>query len=133
MRILRQSTAVAVQMGAAVDATDGSTPEVGLSPTVYLSKAGAAQAARNSGDAIAHDRDGYYRVPLDTTDTGTLGHLIAQFTAGATHRPVREDFLVVHDWLFDRLNSTDDAWVELAGMATAAQRSAGAVPGGGGL
>ncbi len=133
MRVLRQSTVVTVQLGAAVDSTDGSTPEVGLSPTVYLSKGGAAQAARTAVGAIAHDRDGYYRVPLDATDTNTLGHLIAQFTAGATHRPVREDFHVVPDWLYDRLHSTDDAWVELAGLATAAQRSAGAVPGGGGI
>lgn len=99
MRDLKQATAVTVQMGPALDATDGVTPETGLSPTVYLSKNGAVQAAR-SASTIAHDRNGFYRVALDINDTDTLGHLRAQFTDNTTHTPVWEDFhvLTANQW-----------------------------------
>lgn len=106
-RILRQATAVTLTMGPALDNTDGVTAETGLSPTVYVSKNGAAQAARNSASAISHDRDGYYRVPLSATDTDTLGHTRVQFTDAATHLPVWEDCEVWTTNAWDTFYSTD--------------------------
>jgi hypothetical protein len=103
MQFLKQSTTVTVQMGPALDKTDGVTAETALSPTVYLSKGGAAQAARTSATAITHDRDGFYRVELDTTDTDTLGRLLAQFSAAATHLPVWHEYMVVPANVYDSL------------------------------
>lgn len=102
--LLAQSTAITVLIGPALDKDDFVTPETALSPTVYLSKNGGAQAARNSASAIAHDRDGFYRVPLDTTDTNTLGVLVVQFSDATTHLPVCVRYLVVS--AIDTLNKT---------------------------
>jgi hypothetical protein len=107
-RLLRQSTTITVDMGPALDATDGVTEETALSPTVYLSKAGAAQAARNSATAISHDARGYYRVELNTTDTNTLGMLRALFHSSATHLPVWEYFMVLPAVVYDSLVAGSD-------------------------
>jgi len=106
MRLLRQSTATTIKLGPAVDVGDGATPETGLSPTVYISKGDAALAARNSAGPITHDRDGYYQVPLDTTDTGALGSLVAEFEDAATHLPVNREFMVMPQDLYDALHSS---------------------------
>lgn len=74
---LPYDTGETVLIGPFVDDTDGKTAETGLagSMTVYLSKAGAASAARNSTDGITHDRDGWYLVPLNDADFDTYGRL----------------------------------------------------------
>ncbi|GAG49135.1 unnamed protein product, partial [marine sediment metagenome] len=93
---LNQSTAITIQLGPFLDKTDGVTAEVGLGDlTVEISKAGAAFAARNSGDAVAHDAEGWYRVPLDATDTNTLGSLVLQAQDAATHLPVWREMVVM--------------------------------------
>lgn len=107
-RLLRQSTTVTIDMGPALDRTNAYDEETGLSPTVYLSKAGAAQAARNSATAITHDARGYYRVELNTTDTGTLGMLRALFHDSATHLPVWEYFMVIPSNVYDSLVAGSD-------------------------
>lgn len=126
MKLLKQSTALTLNVGPFVDATDGVTPETGLAGTmaVKLSKNGAALAARNSATAITHDADGYYRVHLDATDTGTLGLLRATITAAATHLPVFEDYLVLPANVYDSLVSGSDKLqvdaVEISGDSTTA-------------
>lgn len=105
---LKQSTTTYVYLGPFVDDTDGKTAETSLSITAYLSKAGAVAAARNSATAITHDRDGYYRVELNATDTGTLGRLrVFSSTAGAL--PVWSDFTVLPANVFDSLIAGSDA------------------------
>ena len=106
MRELKVGVAVTVQMGPALDKTDGVTPETGLTPTVYLSKNGAASGAR-TGTTIAHDRSGHYRVALSTTDIDTLGHLRAEFTDETTHTPVWEEFNVVSANYWDTKYGTE--------------------------
>lgn len=131
MRTLRYATAATVMVGPFVDAADAVTEEVLLAGNgTELSKNGAAFGA---GPVLGtHDAEGYYPVALTTGSTDTLGHLLLKSHAAATHRPVKEEFMVVPSWLYDRLTDADDAWVELAGLAVAAIRSAGQVPGGGG-
>lgn len=92
---IRQSTTITISMGPAVDKTDGVTPKTALSPTVKVSKNGGSFATRNSATATSHDLKGFYKVELDTTDTGTLGRLRAEFSDEATHLPVWEDFMVL--------------------------------------
>ena len=105
---LKQSTTTYVYLGPFVDDTDGKTAETGLTITAYLSKAGAAAVARNSATAITHDRDGYYRVELNATDTNTLGRLrVFSSTAGAL--PVWADLVVLSAQVFDSLIAGSDA------------------------
>jgi hypothetical protein len=110
MKLLKQSTARYILLGPFLDATDGVTAEAGLagSMTVYVSKDGAAQAARNSATAIAYDARGYYRVHLDATDTATLGVLRVLVHDSATHLPVWADFMVVPAMIYDTLVAGTD-------------------------
>jgi hypothetical protein len=100
---LKQSTAVTIRLGPALDRSDGVTEETALSPTVEVSKNHGAFAARNSATAITHDSNGWYAVELNTTDTGTLGPLIAKFDSAADHLPVWREFLVVPANTYDAL------------------------------
>ncbi len=110
MKLLKQSTARYILLGPFVDATDGVTEETGLagSMTVYVSKDGAAQAARNSATSITYDARGYYRVHLDATDTATLGVLRVLVHDSATHLPVWADFMVVPAMIYDTFVSGTD-------------------------
>lgn len=99
---LKQSTALYVNLGPYVDDTDGKTAETALSLTVYVSKNGAAAAARSSTTSITHDRDGYYRVHLNTTDTGTLG-LLRIWASPSGALPVWRDFTILPSAVYDAL------------------------------
>jgi hypothetical protein len=103
MKYLKAGTAAVILMGPAVDKTDGVSAETALTPTVYLSKNGGAQAARNDATAITHDARGYYLVALNTTDTDTAGRLRALFSDDATHLPVWEDYTVLPANVYDSL------------------------------
>ena len=108
---LKQSTAVTIQMGPFLDATDGVTVESGLTITAAntkLQKAFAAQAAKNDATAASYDADGYYRVVLNATDTGTLGALRVIVDDSTTHLPVWEDFIVMPANVYDSLIAGSD-------------------------
>jgi hypothetical protein len=94
---LRLSTALTLQFGPFLDPIDGVTPETGLTiaqANVRLSKAGAAFAQKNDATSATHDENGFYRIPLNTTDTNTLGALkIAILMSGAA--PIWVTFEVV--------------------------------------
>jgi hypothetical protein len=106
MEFIRQSTAVSKKIGPFVDDSDGKTAETGLTiaqADVRLSKNGGDFAQTNNSAGATHDEKGYYGVPLDATDTDTLGSLrLTIHKSGAL--PVWQDFMVlpahVHDWLF---------------------------------
>lgn len=99
---LVKDTATTVQIGPVVDDGDGVSYESGLSPTVYVSKANAAFAARNSASAINYDRGGYFRVPIDTTDTNSYGRLIVSIEgAAASNLHCDVEFWVVSQSEYD--------------------------------
>lgn len=78
-----------------VDATDRSTAETGLSPTVYVSKAGGAFAATtNSATEVSA---GWYKVTLTATETGTDGQLAlyATGTGAATWREIHQIYTAI--------------------------------------
>ena len=120
MNILKQSTAATIKLGAFVNDTDGKTAETGLTISqadIRLSKNGGDFAQTNNSAGATHDEFGYYDIPLDTTDTGTLGRLrVAVSESGAL--PVWQDFLVVTANVYDTLCSTDTFDVNVATMAT---------------
>ena len=104
MFILRQSTAVDVLIGPFVDGTDGVTTEEALSPSVQVSKNGQTAATKSDVTTPTHDNAGYYNCVFNTTDTGTVGTLVA-FVEGttATHLAVRHEFQIMDTAAFDAL------------------------------
>jgi hypothetical protein len=62
-----------------IDSIDHLSPKTGLSPTVTLSKNGAAFAAPSG--AVTEVGSGWYKVAGNATDTATLGPLILHATA----------------------------------------------------
>lgn len=121
-KILKQSTAVTIKMGPFVDETDGKTAETALTLSqadFRLTKNGGDFAQKNDTSSGTHDEIGYYDVPLNTTDTNTLGLLkVSVHESGAL--PVWDDFLVVPAVVYDSLVAGSDNLqvdvVQLAGV-----------------
>ena len=133
MNILKQSTAATIKLGPFVDDTDGKTAETALTigqADIRLSKNGGDIAQSNNTAGATHDELGYYDIPLDTTDTGTLGRLrVLVSKAGAL--PVWQDFLIVTANVFDTFCSTGSLNVNAVSLSidaiTAASVKADAV------
>jgi len=110
MNILKQSTAATIKFGPMVDDADGKTAETALTISqadIRLSKNGGDFAQTHNATGATHDENGYYDIPLDTTDTGTLGRLrVAVSESGAL--PVWQDFLVVTANVYDSLVGGSD-------------------------
>ncbi len=104
--ILKQSTAVDVLIGPFVDITDGATAETGESPAVKLSKNGQTLGAKNDATTPVHDADGYYNCEFDGTDTNTVGTMVTSITASASALPVRHEFQVVEEDVYEFLYAT---------------------------
>jgi len=123
---LKQSTAATIKIGPFVDDTDGKTPETGLSigqADIRISKNGGNFAQTNNSAGATHDENGYYDVPLDATDTNTLGRLrVAISVSGAL--PVWRDFIVLPANVYDSLVGGSDYLkvdaVEISSSSTAA-------------
>lgn len=133
---LKQSTAADVELGPFVDDTDFKSVETALSlaqADCLLIKNGGAGAQKNSATSAAHLGGGHYKVPLDTTDTGTLGRLRVYVNkAGAL--PVWRDFVVLPANVFDSLVGGSDrlqvhADEITAGLITAAAIATDAIDG----
>ena len=112
MFLMKQSTAHTFRLGPFISDSDGKTASTSLTiaaTSVFLSKAGAAYAAKNESTALTGTGDarGYYTCLLDTTDTGTLGSLrVHAHISGAL--PVWQDFQVVPAMVFDSLVAGSD-------------------------
>jgi hypothetical protein len=108
--LLKQSTAVILKLGPFVDESDAVTPESGLTIAqgdIQLSKNGGAFAQTSaSSPTTTYDADGFYPIPLTTTDTATLGTLVVQVTkSGAL--PVWVNCMVVPANVWDSLFGAD--------------------------
>lgn len=109
--MLRQSTARVIPFGPFVSPSDGVTLVTSLvsaldngSTGIMIAKNGGALAVRHASvTASTYDAYGNYLVTLDTTDTGTPGHLRVQFAAAASCLPVWQDFEVVPAGVWDSL------------------------------
>lgn len=78
---IKQATATTIMM-LAVDSTDHTTPETGLTLTLEASKAGGAFAAITP--TVTERGNGWYAVTLDATHSDTVGDLVLRITnAGA--------------------------------------------------
>jgi hypothetical protein len=120
-KMLKQSTATTILLGPFVDSTDGNTAETALTITqsdvLVWKEGGTSLNAKNDATAATHRSIGYYTVPLDATDTNTLGQLIvAVHESGAL--PVRHDFLVVKDHVYDTFTGSDFLQVDVKQIAS---------------
>lgn len=122
MYFLKQSAAVDIVIGPFVDDTDGKTPETALTISqsdCQLTKNAGAVAQKNDATAASHLGGGHYKVPLNTTDTNTLGRMRLYINeSGAL--PVWMDFMVMPANVWDSLFSTDLLQVDLTQIAGAA-------------
>jgi hypothetical protein len=118
MALLKQSTAYA-RTFLMVQSSDHVTGLTGASVSVALSKAGAAFAA--AAGAVSEIGNGFYKVALTTTDTGTLGDLAFHCTAAGADPT---DFVdqIAANILGDTLPANVAQW---NGSAVAAPASAG--------
>lgn len=119
MQFLKQSTAVDVLIGPFVDVTDGRTAETGETPTVKLSKNGQTLAAKSDATTPVHDADGYYNCELDATDTNTVGTLVLTVAASANALPVRHEFQVVEEAVYDAIYASGGTVESAADIAAA--------------
>lgn len=107
MRFLRQNATHKVICGPFVDVTDGATKETG----VLLSTADQAEALRHDGTTVVDisgytwaaitTMDGYYNLTLQTGITDTVGHLVIDIADVSVCLPVREEFTVLEEEVYD--------------------------------
>lgn len=111
---LRQSTAVTIEVGPFVDATDGVTPEtgLGLADDIEVSKAGAPFATVSSA-SLTHDSEGFYRWDVGTGTVDTLGPLVIKSVSSGVHVPVWLYCEVLPSNVWDSLYSTDKLQVDV--------------------
>lgn len=119
---LKQSTASTIILGPFVDETDGRTAESALTISqadIRLSKNSAAFAQTNNSAGATHMENGYYSIPLDATDSNTVGRLrVAVNESGAL--PVWRDFMVLAASVYDAIfGSTALSTLDAAGVRTA--------------
>ena len=119
---IKQSTASTIKLGPFLDDTDGKTPETGLTISqadIRLSKNGGNFAQSNNTAGATHNENGYYSVPLDTTDTNTLGtYRVAVSKSGAL--PVWQDYMVVPANVWDSMFGASTLNVNVSTMSSGA-------------
>lgn len=133
MEYLKQSTAATIKLGPFLDETNGRTIETALTISqadIRISKNGGAFAQTNNAAGATHDENGWYGIPLNTTDTATLGRLkIAIHESGAL--PCFAEFMVVTANVYDSICSTDKLEVDLKQiLGTALTETAGYIAAG---
>lgn len=105
MKYLKVSTSATIKLGPFLDDTDRKTAETGLAISqadIRLSKNGAAFAQTNDATGATHDENGWYGIPLNTTDTATLGRLkVAVHKSGAL--PCFAEFMVIPEKVYNSL------------------------------
>lgn len=130
MIFVKQSTAVGVVIGPFVDDTDGKTAETALTLSqadcLLMKNAGAA-AQKNDATSATHLAIGHYKVPLNTTDTATLGVMrLSIHETGAL--PCFLDLMVMPANVWDSMFGADFLQVDAAqwlGTTIAAPDTAG--------
>ena len=112
---LRQSTAITLKIGPALDDTDGKTAETLLTiaqADVRLSKNGGDIAQKHEATSCTHDELGIYGCPLDTDDTDTLGRFqLWVHKSGVL--PIWHEYMVLTQQVWDSKYSTDRLQVDV--------------------
>lgn len=97
MKPLKYATAASIKLGPFLASTDGITPQTSLTiarANIRLAKEGGAFAQTHNATGATADENGFYTIPLDTTDTNTLGRLRVAVTLSGS-LSVWDDFVVL--------------------------------------
>jgi len=95
MRWIKEATAGTYPIGPFVNGSGISQTSLNIiRADIFLSKAGGALATINALPTAYHDRDGYYKLGLNTTDTNTRGPLRVEVNKSG-YLPVWSDFTIV--------------------------------------
>lgn len=108
MLILRQSTAIDIRMGVFVDATDGVSPETGITlgaadQAEVLKENGAATVAMGGTFAAVTGCDGWYDYTVATGDVDTVGEVVFVVQDSSVCLPVYVRGFVVEEAVYDAL------------------------------
>lgn len=126
MIFLKQSTSTTIVIGPIVDATDASA-ETGLtisqSDVLLWKQAGGGLSAKNESSAATHRSNGLYTVPLDATDTNTLGQLIVNVAEAGT-LVYRGEYMVVPANVYDSMFGSDKLQVDAVELNSVAASAA---------
>ena len=110
MTWLKQGAAADAELGPFLDSVDGVTPETALTISqadCQLIKNGGSAAQKNDSTSATHLAGGHYKVPLNSTDTGTVGRM-RLFVNETGALPVWRDFMVVTANVYDSLIGGSD-------------------------
>lgn len=118
---LKQSTAATIKLGPFVDTDGAAVTSLTISQAdIRLSKNGGDFTQTNNATGATHDENGFYDVPLDTTDTATLGRLTVAVTeSGAL--PVWAECEVMPANVWDSLYGADALQVDVTQIGGDAQ------------
>lgn len=133
MHYIRHNDTGLVGVGPFVDVTDGATMETGI----LLSTADSADA--RLGDDTVVDisgytwaaitgMDGYYNLTLQTGISDTVGPMIINVADVSVSLPVRMDFTVVEETVYDALFASGAAGFLATSTLTIAEQAQGAPP-----
>ena len=126
MIFLKQSTSTTIVIGPIVDATDASA-ETGLtisqSDVLLWKHGGGGLSAKNESSAATHRSNGLYTVPLDATDTNTLGQLIVNVAEAGT-LVYRGEYMVVPANVYDSMFGSDKLQVDAVELNSVAASAA---------
>jgi len=108
MLVLRQSTSIDIRMGPFVDATDGVTPETGVTlagadQAEVLKANGAATTAMAGTFAAVTGAGGWYDYTVATGDVNTVGEVVFVVQDSSLCLPVLVRAQVVEETVFDAL------------------------------
>lgn len=114
MLILRQSTAIDIRMGPFVDATDGVTPETGITlgaadQAEVLKADGAATVAMGGAFAAVTGADGWYDYTVATGDVDTVGEVVFVVQDSSVALPVFVRGYVVEEAVYDSMYDSASA------------------------
>lgn len=126
MTLLRQSTATTLVIGPIVDSTDASAETgqtISQGDVLLWKQGGAGLSAKNEASAATHRSNGLYTVPIDATDTNTLGKLVVNVAKAGT-LVYRGNYQVVPANVWDSLFSTDRLQVDAVELNSVAASAA---------
>jgi hypothetical protein len=117
---LKQANSVTVKLGPFIDDMGTTLTDLSIAQAyIQLSKNGGAFTPSHNTAGAAHDVSGYYTVPLDATDTNTLGLLRVMIDMSASGAlPVYRDLVVLASSVYDALVAATASLSTTAGTVT---------------
>src|SRR5688572_22966134 len=86
---IEQSTAYEAKVGPFVSTANSALTTLVIGQSVsLLAKNGGDWTAKNESTSATHESAGWYRIPLDTTDTNTVGTLMLKVDSTGGSLPV---------------------------------------------